>query len=77
MEMDNYTRPDLHIIEKHHFFCYEVGSIDDLSLQHLETRYHFYEASGGNTYISKLMNEIRALPRSNGSWPYNNRGEEA
>ena len=51
------------IIDKHHYFCYEIGAIDDLSLQSLERRYLYYKSAGGNSFIDGLMEELRALPR--------------
>lgn len=53
------------IIDKHHYFCYEIGAIDDLSLQSLERRYLYYKSAGGNSFIDGLMEEIRSLPRLN------------
>lgn len=50
------------IIDKHHYFCYEVQAIDDFSLQSLERRYMYYKMAGGNSYIDSLMDEIRQLP---------------
>lgn len=52
-----------HIIDRHHYFCYEIGHIDDLSLQSLEREYLYYKAAGGDTYIDSLMEGLRALPR--------------
>lgn len=54
-----------YIIDKHHYFCYEVHAIDDLNLQSLERRYLYYKAAGGNSFIDGLMEEIRSLPRMN------------
>lgn len=54
-----------HIIERHHHFCYDLGYIDDNSLQNLEVSYMYYRQRGGNSYIEKLMNELEALPRIN------------
>lgn len=51
-----------YIIDKHHYFCYEVKAIDDLSLQSLERRYLYYKAAGGDSFIDGLMEDIRALP---------------
>lgn len=51
------------IIDKHHYFCYEIKAIDDLNLQSLERRYLYYKAAGGNSFIDGLMEEIRELPR--------------
>ena len=52
-----------YIIDQHHYYCYKMGCIDDMSLQLLEVRYTFYVSSGGNSYVGSLMAEIRALPR--------------
>lgn len=54
-----------YIIDKHHYFCYEVKGIDDLNLQSLERRFLYYKAAGGNSYIDGLMEEIRELPKIN------------
>ena len=54
-----------YIIDKHHYFCYKVKAIDDLSLQSLERRFLYYKAAGGNSFIDGLMEEIRELPRLN------------
>jgi hypothetical protein len=51
------------IIDKHHYFCYEIKAIDDLNLQSMERRYLYYKAAGGNSFIDGLMEEIRELPR--------------
>lgn len=50
------------ITEKHHYFCYEVKCIDDYSLQCIEARYKHYKDEKGNSFIDKLMDDIRALP---------------
>ena len=52
-----------YIIDKHHYFCYQIKAIDDLSLQSLERRFLYYKAAGGNSFIDGLMEEIRELPR--------------
>ncbi len=52
-----------YIIDKHHYFCYQVKAIDDLNLQSLERRYLYYKAEGGDTFVDGLMDEVRALPR--------------
>lgn len=51
------------IVEKHHYFCYEIKWIDDYSLDCLEKRFTHYKAEGGNSFIKDLMNEIRSLPK--------------
>lgn len=52
------------IIDKHHYFCYKIKAIDDLSLQSLERAYMYYTNAGGNTFIAGLMKELRQLPRA-------------
>ena len=51
------------ITEKHHYFCYKLGYIDDYSLDCIEKRYSHYKKEGGNSYIETLMGELRALPK--------------
>lgn len=52
-----------YITEKHHFFVYEKKWIDDHSLESLEKRFDHYKQEGGNSFVSGLMSEIRALPK--------------
>ena len=52
-----------YITERHHYFCYEQGWIDDYSLDCIEKRYEHYKAEGGNSFVLDLMNEIRQLPK--------------
>lgn len=51
------------ITKDHHYFCYQLKSIDDYSLDCIEKRFSHYEEEGGNSFIQVLMQEIRALPR--------------
>jgi septal ring factor EnvC (AmiA/AmiB activator) len=51
------------IIDKHHYFCYEVEAIDDINLQSLERQYLYYVKAGGDSFIENLMAEVRALPK--------------
>ena len=51
------------ITEKHHYFCYEKKWIDDYSLEGIERRYKNYRERG-NSYIGKLMQDLRALPNT-------------
>lgn len=53
----------LSITEKHHYFCYEKGYIDDYSLDCLEKKYGHYCDEGGNSFIGDLMKDLRALPK--------------
>lgn len=53
------------IVEKHHHYCYEVGSIDYYVLETIERRYTHYKQEGGNSYIDTLMEELRVLPKTN------------
>lgn len=52
------------IVEKHHYYCYERGYIDDQMMDCLERRYGHYLNEGGNSYIHTLMEELRKLPRN-------------
>lgn len=51
------------ITREHHYFCYQVGSIDDYSLDCIEKRYGHYVEEKGNSFVEQLMSEIRSLPR--------------
>lgn len=61
----NSDRDDIksYITERHHYFCYQKGWIDDFSLDCLERRYQHYVEEDGNSYIGQLMEEIRVLPK--------------
>lgn len=50
------------LVEKHHFYCYEQKEIDVYTLDVMERMYKRYKDEGGNTYVDKLMEEVRALP---------------
>lgn len=50
------------ITDKHHYFCYELGYIDDYNLQCIEARYKHYKEEKGNTFIDGFMEDIRKLP---------------
>ena len=52
-----------YITRQHHYFCYQVGWIDDFSLDCLERRYQHYADEGGNSFIERFMEELRALPK--------------
>jgi hypothetical protein len=51
------------ITEKHHYFCYELGYIDDYNYQCIEARYKHYKEEDGNTFIDSFIEDIRALPK--------------
>ncbi len=51
------------ITREHHYFCYQKGWIDDYSLDCLERRYAHYVEENGNSFVSDLMMEVRALPK--------------
>lgn len=51
------------ITRQHHYFCYQKEWIDDYSLDCIEQRYTHYKDEGGNSFISSLMKELRALPK--------------
>ena len=50
------------ITQQHHYFCYELGYIDDYNLQCIEARYLHYKEEKGNTFIDGFMRDIRNLP---------------
>lgn len=52
-----------YITEKHHFFVYSQGWVDDYSMECLERRFAVYKQEHGNSFVEGLMNEIRALPK--------------
>ena len=60
------------ITEKHHYFCYEKGQIDDYSLDCIEKRYSHYKDEGGNSFIDDLMNDLRSLKKTSGLRLINN-----
>jgi hypothetical protein len=51
------------ITEKHHYFVYEKGYIDDYNLDCMEKRFKHYVDEKGNSFAEDLMNEVRALPK--------------
>lgn len=54
-----------YLIDAHHQFCYQFKKIDDLNLQSIERRYLYYKTSGGDSFVDRLIEEIRELPRVN------------
>ena len=52
------------IIEKHKQYCYEIGWVDEYTLDCLEKRYGHYKSEGGNSFVDDLMRDIRALPKA-------------
>lgn len=50
------------ITQQHHYFCYEKGYIDTQSLECCINRFNTYEREGGNSFVHKLMDQIKALP---------------
>lgn len=52
------------ITDKYHYFCYELGYIDDYSLDCIERRYSHYKEEGGNSFVENMMEEIRRLPHN-------------
>ena len=51
------------ITKQHHYFVYQLGYIDDYSLDILEKRYSYYLSYGGNSYVGTLIDELRELPK--------------
>ena len=66
IQLAQLTESDKHdikgwIVEKHHALI-KKGWVDDFTMDTLERRYSDYVAEKGNSYISGLMSELRALP---------------
>jgi len=55
------------LTREHHYFCYQLGWIDDYSLECCERRYEHYAKEGGNSFIKGFMEELRTLPRQGAS----------
>lgn len=51
------------IVEKHHYYCYEVKGIDYYTLESIERRYEHYKQESGNSYVASLVQELQALPK--------------
>ena len=51
-----------YIVEKHHYFCYNRKWIDDYSMDCIEKKYETYQKENGNSYVSDLVKDLRALP---------------
>lgn len=51
------------ITSQHHYFVYELGWIDDYSLDCIERRFAIYEKEHGNSFVKGLMVELRTLPK--------------
>lgn len=49
------------ILDKHHKYV-QAGQITDFSLQSIERQYEYYKGAGGNTFIDRLMEDVRKLP---------------
>ena len=52
-----------YVTEKHHFFVYHQGWVDDYSLECLERKFAIYQQEHGNSFVEGLMDEVRALPK--------------
>ena len=50
-----------YITEKHHEFCKQQW-IDDYTMDCIERRYEHYVEEHGNSFVKKLMEELRELP---------------
>lgn len=50
-----------YITEKHHEFCKQEW-IDDYTMDCIERRYEHYVEECGNSFVKKLMEELRELP---------------
>jgi hypothetical protein len=50
------------LTKDHHYFCYKKKWIDDYSLDCMQKRFERYVEEGGNSFIEKLMDEVKDLP---------------
>lgn len=50
------------LTKDHHYFCYKKKWIDDYSLDCMQRRFERYVEEGGNSFIEKLMDEVKDLP---------------
>ena len=51
------------IVKDYHYFVEKQGQIDDFSLDTILLLFEDYKQLGGNSYISSLVEELKALPR--------------
>lgn len=51
-----------YITRVHHHYCYELKWIDDFTLECCENRFRHYLDEGGEPFIKKFMEDLRALP---------------
>lgn len=52
-----------YITDRHHFFVYDQGWVDDYSMECIEKRFAIYERENGNSFVRGLMDELRSLPK--------------
>ena len=52
------------ITKDFHYFVEQKGWIDDYSMDCLEKRYSHYVEEKGNSFVGGLMEQLRALPRT-------------
>ena len=65
-QLTRLTESDKHdikgwIVEKHHYLI-KKGWVDDFTMDTLERRYSDYVAEDGNSYVERLMEDLRSLP---------------
>lgn len=51
-----------YITDKHHYYMFNEGWIDDYQLDCIERQYVHYKRAGGNSFVDHLMEELRKLP---------------
>jgi hypothetical protein len=51
-----------YLTDKHHYYTYAQGWIDDYNLDCIERRYVHYKKAGGNSFVDHLMEDLRLLP---------------
>ena len=65
-QLTRLTESDMHdikgwIVEKHHELMKKQW-VDDFTIDTLEKRYADYVAEDGNSYVERLMEDLRSLP---------------
>lgn len=53
-----------YVTREYHYFVEQKGWIDDYSMDSIERRYTHYLQENGNSFVSQLMDALRALPRT-------------
>lgn len=58
------------LTKEHHYHCYQLGWVDDYSLECCERRFAHYQQEGGNSFIEGFMEDLRHLPKQTPNQTY-------